>query len=109
MLISASDHDSLFDVMTCVPGLSTCILYPSWVEYTRVHLGGAWKKIVAERLTCVCSPAESVKGPDDTAAVGVGGGTTLPGVLQVAKDARDGVLNTDSLAAAGGAISANEL
>lgn len=52
--------------------------------------------------------------PDDSAAVGVGGSTSAGGgvlssVLQVAKDARDGILNTDGLAAAGGAISANEL
>ena len=37
------------------------------------------------------------------------GGAPLPGVLQVAKDARDGILNTDGVAMAGGAINANEL
>ena len=49
--------------------------------------------------------------PDDSAAVGVGssgGGGALPSVLQVAKDAGAGILNTDGLAV-GGAISANEL
>ena len=56
--------------------------------------------------------AGSEAPPGESAAEGVGGSTgggALPSVLQVAKDARDGLLNTDGLAAAGGAISANEL
>ena len=52
--------------------------------------------------------AESVDAPGENAAVGVGG-AALPSILQVAKDARGGIMDAGGLAVAGGAINANEL